>query len=622
MNNRDPSPLLDISDLTVSFGLSGTAKPVIEQLNLQIARGETLVLLGESGSGKSVTALATMGLLPPAGRINAGSITFDGHRLSSYSNAKMRTIRGRRIGMVFQEPMTSLNPVMTIGRQISEAITCGNPRLGRKQVRNRAVELLAKMGIPEPQRRFSEFPHQMSGGMKQRVMIAIALAGEPDLLIADEPTTALDVTTQAQVLELIQQLKQERDMTLLLVTHDFGIAAEMADRVAVMRNGQIVESSTAAAFFAAPQHPYSQQLFAALPDISKRGHPLLASENTRPEPPRQNDRNSNDPILEISGLQVVFKQRSKGFFKPPSANYAVDGVTLTLQAGESLAVVGESGCGKSTVIKGLLQLISADSGSVCFKGQELTGLSQRQLKPLRRHLQVVFQDPYSSLNPRMRVNAIIQEGMIAQNIGGNHQQREQRVIQLLNDVGLDANARHRYPHEFSGGQRQRIGIARALAVEPEVLLLDEPTSALDLSVQAQILDLLSQLQKQRNLAYIFVTHDLSVVEYFADRVAVMYLGRIVEQGAVTELMAAPAHPYTRMLLSAIPGTDLSKADTTTPTQASGEPPSPMNRPTGCHFHPRCPAASARCHEEYPELRYYSPQHTVNCHHPLLPLPEA
>ena len=607
------SPLIQIRDLQVQFRGSGGVTTAVDTIDLSIETGQTLVLLGESGSGKSVTALAIMGLLPPSAIINSGSILFDKIELTRLSNAQLRNIRGSRIGMVFQEPMTSLNPVMTIGKQIAEAIPSKANQLSATQVKARGVELLTQMGIPEPERRFHEFPHQLSGGMKQRVMIAIALAGEPDLLIADEPTTALDVTTQAQILELLRQLQQQNNMALLLVTHDFGIAAQMADQVAVMRKGQIVETATAEQFFDNPQHPYSKKLFAALPNMSKRGQ-LLGGQQPTPD---QNHRTTNNttPIFEVSGLQVLFQRRA-GLFKPPESIYAVDGVSFTLHQGETLAVVGESGCGKSTMVKALLQLIRPNNGSVKFRNQELTTLNTRQLRPQRRHLQIVFQDPYSSLNPRMQVKDIIQEGMVAQNIGANPGERAKVVERLLTDVGLDSEALQRYPHEFSGGQRQRIGIARALAVEPELLLLDEPTSALDLSVQAQILDLLATLQQQRGLTYIFVSHDLSVVEYFADRVAVMYLGRIIELGPATTIMTSPAHPYTQVLLNAVPTLDVSNHKQRASAALTGEPPSPGNRPTGCHFHPRCQYATDRCRSEFPETTPISPLHTVNCHHPL------
>ena len=612
------SPLLQIHDLQVRFRGANGLTTAVEQLSLDIDPGQTLVLLGESGSGKSVTALSIMGLLPPAAIINNGSIRFNDLELTRQSNAQLRNIRGSHIGMVFQEPMTSLNPVMTVGKQITEAIPRKQNHLSKVETRERGIELLAQMGIPEPARRFHEFPHQLSGGMKQRVMIAIALAGEPDLLIADEPTTALDVTTQAQILELLKQLQQQHNMALLLVTHDFGIAAQMADKVAVMRHGQIVEAATAEQFFKAPQHPYSQKLFAALPTMSKRGQRLGNEPTTglsNPKPATYQTQSGNQPILTVSGLQVLFKRRGS-LFKPSEHIYAVDGVSFKLQQGETLAIVGESGCGKSTLVKSLLQLIRPNNGTVKFRDQELTQLTPRQLRPQRRHLQIVFQDPYSSLNPRMQVREIIQEGMVAQNIGAGAVERAGIVERLLADVGLEPEALERYPHEFSGGQRQRIGIARALAVEPELLLLDEPTSALDLSVQAQILDLLATLQHQRGLTYIFVSHDLSVVEYFADRVAVMYLGRIIELGPATELMTNPAHPYTQALLNAVPTLDTSNGKKPLAPPLPGEPPSPGNRPTGCHFHPRCQRATDRCRTEFPAVTQRSPLHTVNCHHPL------
>ena len=613
--------LLKIRDLQIEFRSAGGPNRAVDHLSLSIDRGQTLVLLGESGSGKSITALSIMGLLPPAAVINNGSILFNDIELTRQSNTQLRNIRGNHIGMVFQEPMTSLNPVMAIGKQISEAIPRGTSRFSGAEIKARGVELLRQMEIPEPERRYYEFPHQLSGGMKQRVMIAIALAGEPDLLIADEPTTALDVTTQAQILALLNQLQQQHNMALLLVTHDFGIAAQMADHVAVMRHGQIVESATAEQFFSAPQHPYSQQLFAALPSMSKRGQRLGESRSevtSEQKPAHRPASNEDEPLLAVTGLQVLFERRA-GFFKPPEQIFAVDGVSFTLQQGETLAVVGESGCGKSTMVKALLQLIRPNNGSVKFRGQELTQLSPRQLRPQRRNLQIVFQDPYSSLNPRMQVTDIIQEGMIAQQIGKNSSDRATIVERLLADVGLDSTALQRYPHEFSGGQRQRIGIARALAVEPELLLLDEPTSALDLSVQAQILDLLATLQTQRGLTYIFVSHDLSVVEYFADRVAVMYLGRIIELGPATTIMTTPAHPYTSALLNAVPTLETKNREAVLAAALPGEPPSPGKRPSGCHFHLRCQQATDLCRAEFPNVTQLSDRHQVNCHHPVKPL---
>jgi peptide/nickel transport system ATP-binding protein len=650
-------PLLKLDNLSVRIGSGARAVRPVDDVSFTINKGETYALLGESGCGKSMTALSIMRLLPqPYGQISAGQISLEGTDLTALPEVEMRQVRGRRIAMIFQEPMTSLNPVLTIGNQIGEMLR-QHRRMKGSQARNRVLELLDAVGIPDVRRRYSEYPHQLSGGMKQRVMIAIALAGEPDLLIADEPTTALDVTIQAQVLELLQQLQRDTRMAILLITHDLGIVAGMADQVAVMYAGQLVEEASRDRFFADARHPYSQRLFESLPNIGKRDHalktipgfvPVLdrdfagchfaercdqAWDYCRTQAPSWDittdhhhvrchleDRSINPParkirketplshaaataatgssLLSVSDLKVHFPIQ-KGVFKRTVGHvYAVDGVSLDIPAGHTQALVGESGCGKTTVGKGILQLIRLTAGSVQFDGTELTRLGGKRLRRLRTEFQFIFQDPYSSMNPRMRVGDIVEEGMIAQGIGSGRQERRERVNELFAQVGLSTEQTSRYPHEFSGGQRQRICIARALAVNPRLIICDEPTSALDISVQAQILNLLKQLQNELGLSYLFITHNLSVVSYLADRVAVMYLGRIVEEGPVASVLENPLHPYTRALLSAVP---LIEPDTRREIiRLEGDIPSPANPPGGCHFHPRCPSAMPACRESYPQ----------------------
>ncbi len=660
--------LLQVNDLKTWFGGSGGTARAVDGVSFDIRRGETFALLGESGCGKSMTSLSLMRLIPEAGRIVSGSVLLDGVDLLKLPEHQMRAMRGGKIGMIFQEPMTSLNPVMTIGRQIQESVE-RHLGLHNSAAKSRVLELLDAVGIPDPQQRYGEYPHQLSGGMKQRVMIAIALAGEPELLIADEPTTALDVTIQAQVLELMADLQRQTGMAMLLITHDLGVVAEVADRVAVMYAGQIVEQASREQFFADPQHPYSRKLFASMPDIEKRGESLAVIRGTVPplttefQGCRFEDRCdyawelcrsqvpawhlqvnshgirchlmdeanqgreptisapvemaevvaaevSEQSILKVDDLKVHFPIR-KGLFKRVVGHvHAVDGINIDLKPGQTLALVGESGCGKTTVGKGILQLIRPTGGEVNFESLNLTQLSNRQLRPMRSDIQIIFQDPFSSLNPRMRVAEIIEEGMVAQNKGGNAQQRQQRIDELLEQVGLRPEHKHRYPHEFSGGQRQRICIARALAVEPKLIVCDEPTSALDVSVQAQILNLLKKLQRELGLAYLFITHDISVVEYLAHQVAVMYLGRIVEQGCVEEVLSSPSHPYTQALLSAVP----SIRETGREKQhLEGELPSPINPPQGCHFNPRCPQVMDTCRQVYPAVTQLEGQHTVRCY---------
>lgn len=538
------SPLLKITHLKTAFGDGEYAEYAVNDISFSINKGETFVLLGESGSGKSITAMSIMRLLPAAARINQGNIIFNGEDLLTLPEYTMRDIRGRKIAMIFQEPQTSLNPVLTVGQQIGETLKRHKGLRGDAQNR-KSIELLTAVGIPEPERRINEYPHQFSGGMKQRIMIAIALAGEPDLLIADEPTTALDVTIQAQVLDLLRQLQKETGMAILFITHDLAVASEMADQVAVMRYGKIVEQNSRDLFYASPAHPYSQELFAALPNKAKRNDQAQSGQTVV-------DDKDREALLRVRDLKVHFPIKKGLLKKTVGYVHAVDGVSIDIYSGQTLAIVGESGSGKTTFGKGILQLLHATDGNVVFDGQELTELKGKALRQKRSDIQVVFQDPYSSMNPRMLIADVIAEGMVAQGIGNSRQQRMKRVDELLEKVGLEPGHKDRYPHEFSGGQRQRICIARALAVEPKLIVCDEPTSALDVSVQAQILELLKDLQEHMGLAYLFITHNISVVEYLAHDVAVMYKGKIVEQGIVDDVLTNPQDPYTQKLLSAVP----------------------------------------------------------------------
>ncbi|MDR3298702.1 MAG: ABC transporter ATP-binding protein [Candidatus Accumulibacter sp.] len=665
--------LLSVRDLRAGFMAGRRVLAAVDGVGFDVAAGETLALLGESGCGKSATALSILRLLPAAGRVLGGEARFEGRDLMRLTEAEMRAVRGGGMAMIFQEPATSLNPVFTVGRQIGEALEKHRGLRG-SAVTRRATELLRAVGIADPERRLTEYPFQLSGGMKQRVMIAAALAGEPRLLIADEPTTALDVTIQAQILELLRRLQTERGMGILLITHDLGVVARVAHRVGVMYAGEIVEEAPLDAFFGAPRHPYTQKLFAALPDLARRAArletiagqvPSLAAMPTgcrfaarcpfawtrcrdesplwldlgrghrvrchrAEEVPKGNARPpaaaarlslpfdvpppSGANLLEIDALRVHFPIRRGVLQRVVGHVKAVDGVSLELARGRTLALVGESGCGKTTVGKAILQLIQSSGGQVRFDGKELTGLPRRVLRPLRRRMQMIFQDPFASLNPRLSVEAIIAEGMGALGVLPAAADRTAAVAALLRQVGLDAQAAQRYPHEFSGGQRQRIAIARALAVQPELVVCDEPTSALDVSVQAQILNLLKSLQDELGLAYLFITHNFAVVEYLAHEVAVMYLGRIVERGPADAVLHTPKHPYTEALLAAVPAPRLDENRAL--IRLAGETPSPAQPPSGCHFHPRCPRAMERCRAAYPEEREVGPGHAARCHlHP-------
>ena len=535
-------PLLKVNQLTTSIGTGSDKVNVVDNVSFEINKGETFVLLGESGSGKSITALSIMRLLPSAADIGSGEVILNGQNLFELPESKMRDVRGAKIGMIFQEPQSSLNPVLTAGQQISETLF-RHQNLSKLESIKRSIELLDAVGIPEPDRRINEYPHQFSGGMKQRIMIAMALAGEPDLLIADEPTTALDVTIQAQVLDLLRKLQKDTGMAILFITHDLGVTSQMADHVAVMRTGQIVEAKDKASLFSQPEHPYTLQLFDAIPSWEKRQSESDTSEFVGTD---------EKCLLKVNDLKVHYPIK-KGVFKRVVGHVrAVDGVTLKLHAGETLAVVGESGSGKTTMGKGILRLLETTAGEVLYQDTDLSSLDAAELRRKRSEIQIVFQDPYSSMNPRMMIKDIVQEGMLAQGIGETSQERDQMTAELLEQVGLLPEHQLRYPHEFSGGQRQRICIARALAVKPKLIICDEPTSALDVSVQAQILALLRTLQKEYQLGYLFITHNISVVEYIAHTVAVMYQGKIVEQGDVEQVLMHPQNEYTKELLSAVP----------------------------------------------------------------------
>ena len=523
------SPLLEIRQLSIAFRQGGQARQVVTDLSLSLAAGETLALVGESGSGKSVTALSVLRLLPaPPVAYPQGDILFEGETLLHASEARLRQVRGNRIAMIFQEPMVSLNPLHTLEKQLMEVLSL-HRGMRREAARGEVLACLDRVGIRNPLRRLADYPHQLSGGERQRVMIAMAILTQPALLIADEPTTALDVTVQAQILQLLASLKRELNMALLFITHDLNIVRQLADNVAVMRQGRCVEQAPRAQLFGAPQHPYTRALLAAEPQ--GRPQPLAADA---------------PPLLEVENLRVTFPRRRRLFRRDPPPPPALAGLSFTLRRGEALGLVGESGSGKSTTGLALLRLLASE-GNIRFDGQPLQGLSRRQLLPFRRRIQVVFQDPHSALSPRMTVAQIVAEGLAV------HQslspvEREARVVQALEEVGLDPESRHRYPGEFSGGQRQRIAIARALILQPELLILDEPTSSLDRSVQAQILALLTALQQRHGLAYLFISHDLQVVRMLCHQVVVLRQGEVVEQGECEQIFRAPASDYTRQLV--------------------------------------------------------------------------
>jgi microcin C transport system ATP-binding protein len=527
-----PDTLLSVRDLSIAFGRGEREVLAVDRVSFDIRKGETMALVGESGSGKSATALAVMKLLPyPSAHHPSGAISFKGRELLTMPEPEIRHVRGNDIGIIFQEPMTSLNPLHTIEKQVGEILLL-HQRLTGAAVRTRVLELLGQVGIPDPQGRLGSYPHQLSGGQRQRVMIAMALANEPDLLIADEPTTALDVTVQAQILKLLKDTQKRLGMSMLFITHDLGIVRKIADRVCVMQRGKIVEQGEVERVFTAPEHPYTRALLAAEPKPD-------------PAPPCP-----DAPIVvETKDLKVWFPIKRGVLRKVVGHIKAVDGISIELRKGETLGVVGESGSGKTTFGLAILRLISSD-GPIVFMGNSIDGLKFKEMRPFRRNMQIVFQDPYGSLSPRMSISDIIEEGLKVHHPRLSATEREQRVITALTEVGLDTQTRHRYPHEFSGGQRQRIAVARALVLEPTFIVLDEPTSALDMLIQSQMVDLLRDLQKRRDLTYMFISHDLRVVAALASRLLVLRNGKAVEEGAAAELFKAPKTDYTRALFAA------------------------------------------------------------------------
>jgi len=528
----DDIPLLSVQDLSIAFRQGGRDSLAVDRISFDVGRGETVALVGESGSGKSVSALSVMKLLPyPAASHPSGRILFKGTDLIAADDATMRAVRGNDITIVFQEPMTSLNPLHTVGKQVAETLVL-HRGLGEQAARARAVELLGKVGIPDPEQRLESYPHQLSGGQRQRVMIAMALANEPDLLIADEPTTALDVTVQAQILALLKELQRESGMAILFITHDLGIVRKLADRVCVMRHGKIVEQGPVADIFERPQHPYTIELMAA-----------------EPKPMARTLRDDAKTVMQADDLKVWFPVKRGLLRRTVGHVKAVDGISVSVREGHTLGIVGESGSGKTTLGLALLRLISSQ-GPIVFMGRPIQGLGFKAMRPNRRFMQVVFQDPYGSLSPRMSVAEIVAEGLAVHHPKLDADERDARVVKALQEVGLDPATRHRYPHEFSGGQRQRIAIARAMVLEPSFVLLDEPTSALDRIVQAQIVDLLRELQAQRNLTYLFISHDLKVVSALADDIIVMRNGKVVESGAAERVFKAPENDYTKALFAA------------------------------------------------------------------------
>ena len=669
-------PLLHVQDLHVQFDTSRGLVHAVDGITYTVNRGEVVAIVGESGCGKSVSSLAVMGLLAkPAGKVTKGRVLFEGRNLLTLTAEEMREIRGRDIAMIFQEPMTSLNPVLSIGQQIMEPLFI-HLKMTEGEARARALELLQLVGITDGERRLAQYPHQLSGGMRQRVMIAIGLACNPKLIIADEPTTALDVTIQAQILELMKDLSRRLNIALIIITHNLGVVARYADRVNVMYAAHIIEQGTADDIFLTPLHPYTIGLMRSVPRLDlPRGVRLETIEGLPPDlrsPPAgcrfaprcpyrldactqtgvtlrtlapghssaciradeiaagtlvrevstaghaaiASTTESAEPILEIENLRKYFSVplSGSGILSSKMATVkAVDDVSFTIAPGETLGLVGESGCGKTTVGRTVLRLEDPTDGTIRFTGTDITHSTAREMREIRRGIQVIFQDPYSSLNPRMTVGQIIGEPLRVYGLVKSRKDEHARVAELLRQVGLFDYMAERYPHQLSGGQRQRVGIARALALEPRFIVCDEPVSALDVSIQGQIMNLLEDLQTRLGLSYLFIAHDLAVVRHISDRVAVMYLGRVAEIADRDELYAHPRHPYTKALLDAAPIPDPRVERARAPRALKGEIPSPLNPPAGCVFHTRCPIAGDECRHDVPQVRQIGPRHVVACH---------
>jgi peptide/nickel transport system ATP-binding protein len=592
------APVLRLENLQVDFDTSRGRVEAVRGISLNVKPGECLGVVGESGAGKSQAFLAAMGLLAPNGTA-AGRATFGTTELIGRSAAELDRVRGLKVGMVFQDPMTSLTPHMHIGNQIAEPLVM-HVGVTWREARLRALALLRRMRVTDPERRMKQYPHELSGGMRQRVMLAIALACEPTLLIADEPTTALDVTVQAQILALLADLKRERAMSMVLITHDLGVVAGLADEVAVMREGRIVEQGAASHILKSPGHPYTRQLIEAMPRIDAPAAEIAPVADAAHTPP-----------LSVSDLRVHFSVRN-GLVSRTRLR-AVEGVSFELRAGEALGVVGESGCGKSTLARAALRLIRPAAGRVVWMGRSVEGLSAHELRPMRRELQIVFQDPLASLEPRMTVAQIIAEPLRIHRRKLTGAARDAEVLEMLRHVGLAPDLLERYPHELSGGQCQRVGIARAMVLKPRVLVCDEPVSALDVSVQKQVVELLIALKRETGMSILFVSHNLAVVKQLCERVLVLYLGRVMELAPSGELYARPLHPYTRELLAAVPVADPDLQPARFARSVPGEPPSPLAPPSGCVFRTRCPHAIERCRDQVPPLERAEGGREVACH---------
>jgi oligopeptide/dipeptide ABC transporter ATP-binding protein len=678
--------ILEITDLSTHIQLSRSVVQAVGNVDLYIEAGETLGLVGESGCGKSMTGLSIMGLLPPGGKIVGGSIKLEGRELVGIADRELRKIRGNEIAMIFQDSASSLNPTKTIGDQVAEPVML-HRGANKKEALERAADVLNLVGLPRPVERLKDYPHQLSGGLRQRVMIAMALACDPKVLIADEPTTALDVTIQAQILRLLDDLKARLGMAILLVTHDMGVVAGRADRVNVMYAGRMVEATDTQSLFDGMRHPYTQALLASIPRMDQDNTkalfsiPGLPPDLTDPpigcrfrprcayaqadcatdEPPLAGEPThqaacwhpvagplvlekavvgkgasggvgtdsetgpvrERQPLLELVDLVKEFPVTSGAIVqRKVGAVKAVSGVSLTVGVGEIFGLVGESGCGKTTLGRMIVGLEEPDSGKVLLRGEDIFSHRGRDLRTRRRDLQMMFQDPYGSLDPRMRVGTILKEPLVIQHVG-THREQEARAVELLDEVGLPRASMERFPHEFSGGQRQRIGLARALTLSPQVIVADEPVSALDVSIRSQVLNLMKRLQATHDMAYVVISHDLAVVKYLADRIGVMYLGKLVELAPGADIYAHPAHPYTDGLIKTIPLPDPRGERAKTEVGIRGELPSPVNPPSGCRFRTRCPRAEDLCAEVEPPLRSFGPGHVAACHFPLIdPVPDS